>query len=1192
MPYITINLADRDGDDFTQNLLQNWNYEVIGTEANNVILLGGGFDVVYGIAGNNTIAGGLDDDILYGGSGNDIIAGNDGNDILDGGSGSNILAGGRGNDIYRVSLGSNTGGTIINDGGTHLSPLEWISGSGTDTLIIYEESFPFQQVIDQPENRTEVSILKEQLRAGVVGSQRDGTTLWIDLNKDGSINESDDLQILYFYNPDGTPGPGYIENINWIDGDIIVENAIGIINSEGHENSITFNVSLINPLSQDLAINYFTVDGSALSKGENEGTITFVADVFPQTLEITIPLDETNSRQLESRDFEFLARDTAYKGWNQGDIIEGDIVGDLGYRVDRYFDDRTTGFKAVGLTAKERELNLVLHGDFNEFNNDQESSEPLINFNNSQESSELLINILQEDINNFTPLYFNSHTDSSEIIDNTINKIEQRILEPEHNWTFATGTIYDGNLAPILANRGTQDQLDIFDDLSPEGVGFVQFMTNFEEIKSWLQEVSQPEKLEENEAALFTHKPNITGHSLGGALTQWIASEYLSTTDQQFALGRLEAFNMPGISEEYANKIDPNRVDNITLNIMSGDIVSLPGEQYLPNANVNVFWYGLGWDVFNISQRSIFQTHSVPMYLEQSGEWEKPEDLISRTITSSEASDFFFTYFPDPDYFSFLAGLSMVPIIGQLSPALVYRGTTELVRSSIGELLRTDFSSIPSTIISVAWNAAKSFSSAAWETIKNSRSSRLEEILSQQEQQLLSSTYDSYEVLNMGLSSDNSQALYSVTSETSDDSDNSDSSEEYIIDNFWEAISSFPVEAWEALAVYPDEAWIAMREWGETGWTAVSEWTPEDWTTSQQLTSEHWQETEQFTEDNWENIFQPIDGTRPIPEYTSQPFTVNGEYIPLAGDFNGSGRTDILWYAPGPAADYIWYFNEDGSYSSEPFTVNGVYIPVPGDFNGSGRTDILWYAPGPAADYIWYFNEDGSYSSEPFTVNGEYIPVTGDFNGSGRTDILWYAPGPAADYIWYFNEDGSYSSEPFTVNGEYIPVTGDFNGSGRTDILWYAPGPAADYIWYFNEDGSYSSEPFTVNGVYDPITGDFNGSGRTDILWYAPGPAADYIWSFNEDGSYSSERFTVNGVYTPIEGDFNGDGIDDILWYAPGPAADYIWSFNSDGTYESTPFTVNGVYEPISGDFNGNGYTDILWYAPGPAPDYLWSFGV
>ena len=35
---------------------------------------------------------------------------------------------------------------------------------------------------------------------------------------------------------------------------------------------------------------------------------------------------------------------------------------------------------------------------------------------------------------------------------------------------------------------------------------------------------------------------------------------------------------------------------------------------------------------------------------------------------------------------------------------------------------------------------------------------------------------------------------------------------------------------------------------------------------------------------------------------------------PLAGDFDGNGVDDILWYATGPAPDSVWYFQRDRSY--------------------------------------------------------------------------------------------------------------------------------------------------------------------------------------------------------------------------------------------------------------------------------------
>ncbi|QNH58181.1 SBBP repeat-containing protein [Limnospira indica] len=126
-----------------------------------------------------------------------------------------------------------------------------------------------------------------------------------------------------------------------------------------------------------------------------------------------------------------------------------------------------------------------------------------------------------------------------------------------------------------------------------------------------------------------------------------------------------------------------------------------------------------------------------------------------------------------------------------------------------------------------------------------------------------------------------------------------------------------------------------------------------------------------------------VDGTvaepvPPPPEFIDPLLPLNGDYIPIAGDFNGSGITDILWYAPGPDPDFMWYFHADGSYGSRLFMINGYYIPIAGDFNGSGITDILWYAPGPDPDFMWYFNQDGNYDGFQLTVDGHYAPVPAD----------------------------------------------------------------------------------------------------------------------------------------------------------------------------------------------------------------------
>src|SRR3546814_4516621 len=82
----------------------------------------------------------------------------------------------------------------------------------------------------------------------------------------------------------------------------------------------------------------------------------------------------------------------------------------------------------------------------------------------------------------------------------------------------------------------------------------------------------------------------------------------------------------------------------------------------------------------------------------------------------------------------------------------------------------------------------------------------------------------------------------------------------------------------------------------------------------------------------------------PAPTYTTTPLVIDGLFDPVAGDYDGNGATNVLWYAPGPAADRLWSFVPGGSHASTEARVNGTYAPVAGDFDGNGLDDILWYA--------------------------------------------------------------------------------------------------------------------------------------------------------------------------------------------------------------------------------------------------------
>src|SRR5262245_6560553 len=118
------------------------------------------------------------------------------------------------------------------------------------------------------------------------------------------------------------------------------------------------------------------------------------------------------------------------------------------------------------------------------------------------------------------------------------------------------------------------------------------------------------------------------------------------------------------------------------------------------------------------------------------------------------------------------------------------------------------------------------------------------------------------------------------------------------------------------------------------------------------------------------------------------------DYYVLSGNFAGDAREEAFYYQPGTGEDDLVRFGIDGNGALvtvvTSFTVNGTYDPIVGDFDADPYDEILWYAPGTAADFFWNFTSFTNVSSTPYKANGLYEPVSGDFNGDGWDDIVWY----------------------------------------------------------------------------------------------------------------------------------------------------------------------------------------------------------
>ena len=289
-------------------------------------------------------------------------------------------------------------------------------------------------------------------------------------------------------------------------------------------------------------------------------------------------------------------------------------------------------------------------------------------------------------------------------------------------------------------------------------------------------------------------------------------------------------------------------------------------------------------------------------------------------------------------------------------------------------------------------------------------------------------------------------------------------------------------------------------------------------------------------------------------------------------DFNGDGRSDILWRNGTTGAVTDWLGQADGGFTvNSNFANNSAplswHIAGTGDFNGDGRDDILWRNDnGLIVD--WLGTPDGGFASN-YAGSAVNVPASwviagvGDFNGDARDDILWRDMGSGLLVDWLGQANGGFSSNYANSAAKVslswsIAGTGDFNGDGQTDILWRSDsGLIAN--WLGTLTGGFTSN-YANSAANVPLewtvagTGDFNGDGRDDILWRnSAGLTVDWLANASGNGGFisnyanSAVRVATTTSIGSI-GDFNGDGRDDILWRSDnGTPAE--WFANASGGF-------------------------------------------
>jgi pimeloyl-ACP methyl ester carboxylesterase len=372
-------------------------------------------------------------------------------------------------------------------------------------------------------------------------------------------------------------------------------------------------------------------------------------------------------------------------------------------------------------------------------------------------------------------------------------KVDQ-VFEDTSKGFFAVGLVANNPSSgrpPVLVIRGTANLYGAFDDTHPNGVGWEQFYSRRDQIVTWLNAVTTNAQKNPSFAA-----PDITGHSLGGAIAQRFGAYYSSTGGK---IGEIITVNSPGIDSATINTANLSNIGNITYYIATGDPVSLAGK-FLPGN-----WSRLAWnspDSYLIGDY-LLAKHTNPNRLTSN----HVNEYWYSSTNNLNSPSFSYWQYNQPDWLTFnlsiaavapvvslLTGGTLGTVISSLPVILSSRQTTEASRTLVGQALRAviDYNRDPlGSLRNSILNYAKNYAQEAWDTFKN------------------------------------------------------------LDANEWAAIAKANPAMWAAMSKWTPDAWKSANSWTSDRWNVVKSWTSEAWNKTTSWTGDQWNKTKNWTTDQF-----------------------------------------------------------------------------------------------------------------------------------------------------------------------------------------------------------------------------------------------------------------------------------------------------------------------------------------------------
>ena len=296
---------------------------------------------------------------------------------------------------------------------------------------------------------------------------------------------------------------------------------------------------------------------------------------------------------------------------------------------------------------------------------------------------------------------------------------------------------------------------------------------------------------------------------------------------------------------------------------------------------------------------------------------------------------------------------------------------------------------------------------------------------------------------------------------------------------------------------------------------------------------------------------------------------------------------DLLWRNPTTGETVLWQTNLGPttktfsagslrSYNAPEWRYYGS-----ADFDGDGDTDPLWHNSQTGELHIWKMN--GSIVDNVITDvlssnlnNGRVGPEwsvrdISDYNQDGSPDLIWYnARSGSVDY-WAMNGFRFLSGGSFQIVGDLdwkIEAVANFSGDAQKTLFWRHQQTGKMALWRMSS-GKISSASFLNFSLPDltwqvATTADLNGDGTSDLVWQNRATNAIAVWYMNRTG-FVDATFLQNpgeGYRVRASGDFNQDGVADLLLQNPLTGQNQIWYFQQSPkgiVYSNSAFLGNTV---------------------------------